>query len=985
MSKQSRDKAVRNLNKGVSLIEKGLDAEALETLELAERQARESDMPGIYISVLRTYADLLFSMVQDDAAFEKYKIAAVIDNELATRGYKNFEQRAGIFGNLGIIQEKKGSRDEARTCYEISVQAYDKILGSDMDNMTLRSNAASTLNNLGALLAEDEENEAAQKNFEKALRILRERPELTARATALQFKIATILENIINLETATSSTRVSEEEHKQLVDTYRSIIDIDPTEFYKERLAFALISYADVLNAAGRGPEAKSLYEEAQEIQQQFADENEEYITVMGINEDTSEKEQSYASVGLPVNEEIVCDMGTANVATGSVEETEDMVAQKMCADEDEQYTAEEDFVRAEDILELDASPRLSDDGRPVDMGAVELTTVASTTQEKNEAEAFTSLTEDIKGCAKDRLMDSLHKLQKALEEDPDNARTRADAILVLRELNTVMEEEETSEQKIRDYEHVVRLCELLQNAVPSNMTYGLNLAFALDIRGKMLAELHDDSRALHDLISATDIVLDLLHEDVHDEMYMLSARTIIDDLRQFSTLLSIRRLRATAYIALIDALNRFKEITGGGTIRESSSSGSSVDKDIDNRDMADMLALTGRLLLDEGERTKALEYLEKAAAMYGNLGGEGDHRSKQAATLRSAADILLETKEWGKSLDIYFNLCALEPSVKGHRDKADSIILSMERNPGNAGNRSALIGEYEKLLNAREKLVSIDADLRYLQNMIDLKEELANLLIDGGDISKGLGIYLKLLAFDGKNPQYRLKVMRVLDRSKTSVPEMEDAGQKGRAYETMLQIYEKLAETDAENIYIKKDRVAVMESMAMLLDEQGSMQEARAYYEKALTLCSNLAIKELPGSFWQERTASLGCKLGALLGEMGEVEEARSIFESAFMDYQAILDEDEHNISCQQGVAFILNNLGYFLLEEGELQRAKTLYENALKRYATILEEEPDNMAYRENAACTLNNLGYIFEQMGKEPDALWMYEKAKELSQGQ
>lgn len=877
MSKQSRDIAVRHLNKGVSLIEKGLYADALHALELAEISAEDAGSPDIRASVLQTHADLLLSAGREEEAFERYRAAADINDELLAGGRVDNELRAGIYSNLAGILEKRGSREEARKSYDISVQAYDKLLGSDINNMTYRSNAASTLNNLGALLAEEGEEEAAQKSFEKALRILRESPEDAARAATLQLKMATILENLLNLESSSSPGGISEEKHRQLVDTYRGIIRMDPTTLYQERLAFALTGYADALAAAGKTEDAEALYSEAHDIQQSLAEEN--------------------------------------------VEDTDNI---------------------------------------------------------KNTPSGNTSPAPDADPASKpeytkERLINTLLSLQQALEEYPEDLEYRSRTISALRELNEMADEEEEFREKLRIHEYILNTCEALQKVDPANMSYQMNLAFALDIRGKILEGTGERTAAMEDFIRASDISLEALGEDASDEIFLSGARSIIDDLRHLAGSYGDIGKRVRAYQTVIGKLESLADIV--------------PDDDDTRKEIAGLLEETGNLMSDAGMQAQAAEYFERAASMYGLLKhddeGGREYADKQACALEAAGDIVFSKKDHHKALDIYFRLCELGPSVKRHREKVDSILLCLEREPLNAGSRESLISEYEKILAMRERLVALEPDnLRYFQNMRDLREEIANLLIEEGRPAEGLGIYLKLLAGEGKTSQYRLKVTRMLDKMKKIIPEIEDFEQMIKAYDMTLRIYEKLAEMNPENVFIGKDSATILESMAELLDKNEYMEEAKNYYETALSSYEELASYNPSDLHYMEKTASLRRRLAALLTDMGRIEEARTLFETSFMQYQDLLEGDRHNTEYQQSAAYILNNLGYFLLEEGEFERAKVLYENALKRYAIILEEEPENQSYKESAACTLNNLGYILENMGKENDALWMYEKARELS---
>src|SRR6056297_616414 len=108
MSKRERDMAVRHLNKGVSLIERGYYEDAQEELSEAELHAKEANAPEILASVLQTYADLLYSNGLENEALTRYYQAVDSLSEGKTTFYMNKGQLAGMFSNMASILELKG-------------------------------------------------------------------------------------------------------------------------------------------------------------------------------------------------------------------------------------------------------------------------------------------------------------------------------------------------------------------------------------------------------------------------------------------------------------------------------------------------------------------------------------------------------------------------------------------------------------------------------------------------------------------------------------------------------------------------------------------------------------------------------------------------------------------------------------------------------------------------------------------------------------
>jgi tetratricopeptide (TPR) repeat protein len=266
MSKRARDMAFRHFNKGVSLIEKGLHEDALETLQQAEEQANEADSPQIQIAVLQTYADLLFAHDKKEEALNRYLAASDILEK--NPNYMSLEQKANMFSNMALALENAGKKEEAREKYKISAQNYRELIKEETSSASHISNAVSTLNNMGALLAEIGRNGEALDTLEEAFN-LHERATGSNEETEYQQKRATILENLLNIPLDDTSG-IEEERYMELLEQYA---EINANNKGSLKMSTALRNIAHMREKEGNTDAAFMKLEEALEIvSKQFDD-----------------------------------------------------------------------------------------------------------------------------------------------------------------------------------------------------------------------------------------------------------------------------------------------------------------------------------------------------------------------------------------------------------------------------------------------------------------------------------------------------------------------------------------------------------------------------------------------------------------------------------------------------------------------------------------------------------------------------------------
>ncbi|WP_407354823.1 tetratricopeptide repeat protein [Methanolobus sp. WCC5] len=263
MSKRARDMAFRHLNKGVSLIEKGLNEDALEILEQAEEQAMEAESPEILVAVLQTYANLLFSLGKNEEALKRYLAASDILEK--NPEYLESDQRSEMFSNMAMVLESQGKQEDAMKKYELAALEYGGLLKREKTDTPIISNAVSTLNNMGALLAEMGKCNEAWNTFQEALDLHETLDPGKTDETEYRRKKRTILANMLNIPPGAFADREEyEEKYTGSLKMYLVQAWDEPAEL--SRIIASLTDLSITLEKEGQKDAAFLKLEEALEI-----------------------------------------------------------------------------------------------------------------------------------------------------------------------------------------------------------------------------------------------------------------------------------------------------------------------------------------------------------------------------------------------------------------------------------------------------------------------------------------------------------------------------------------------------------------------------------------------------------------------------------------------------------------------------------------------------------------------------------------------
>lgn len=872
MSKRSRDMAVRHLNSGVSFIEKGLYADAILTLEQAETDAREAESPEILAGVLQTYADLLLSEGREEEAIEKYTEAEKIIIKLSGKGYAVTEQLAGIYSNVAPVLEKRGERAEARDKYEASVSNYENLLVNDRNNVTYRSNAVSTLNNLGALLAEDREYEAAKNSFQKALDIMERSPDDVKESVTFQFRIATVLGNLLDLENDSGQIEGTEEKYGQLVETYRKTVRMDPLEeSYKERLSIALVTYGDRMAVAGNKDESRDMYKEALDILEKLSDEKEDERQYGLIKADILKKLASYFA-------EKKYHESAKNNLIKALELLEKLLAQDPSNPENRARTVAiladlNDLVENEEASEA----KLACYGL-IERLAVKLLNINPTSLPYRLNVAFS---QNIKGSiladlnrkdeAASELTKAIDNAMEILQIDTDDTYLHAASSLI-DDMGLFADRMKNREERLRIYGIVLNRLEELADIYPEETSIKADIADLLEKISKTMVEKKNFHEVEFILGEAAAIYDHLLSIEPGNDNYSTKLSSVLMSMGEVYSEMKNQEKALETYLRLFRMATEDKE--HGGKLDAILTELETEPLHADNKDT--MLAEYEKLLAIR----KELQEAEPDNAQY----------QRNLAGLRERiAYLLLEMGRSDEGLDILCSQLSSQSQSPYNRkviDTLEKFRLSIPKK----SDTEEMIKDYGLLLETYGKLIVMGlADVHIREERAEVLEKLALLNDENGSIENAKSNY-----------EYALSAYAELRSSAPSeMPALIKTG----------------------NLKCR---------LASLLTDMGNMKDAEQMFRSAFDDYQELLEYEPSNISYQENAAYILNNLGYLLLEEGLFREAKPLYENALKMYVHILDADPENMACKTNAACTLNNLGYILENIGRENDALWMYEKA-------------------------------------------------------
>ncbi len=811
MSKRARDMAFRHFNKGVSQIEKGLHEEALHNLRKAEEHVKETDSLPIKVAVFQTYADILFSHDRKEEAIERYLDAAkIIDKDPE---HMPLEQRANMFSNMALALEGVNRIEEAIERYQLAKNNYMKLVENEPANTSYISNAVSTLNNMGALLAEIGDNKEAFITFEESLKLQESLMESGARKKEDQNKRTTILENLLNVP-FDETIDISEEKYGKLLEAYHS--EINERDTSSVMLPLVIHNYAKLLETKGEKHSAFSKLEEALGIVSKQLDEepdnsNSRKITInilkdmnrLLVNEENEEKLLDKYELILSISRKILAaepdntsfqlnvafsldiignllkGSGRLDEALLKIKESSDIVMQVLETEHDDDETLKAGLSITEDMLQI-----------------IELL------DEETKLDIYTDFGERIKSLSRENLEFGL------IRADVCN---KTGEILAGNKKFT--EALESFEQALSIYDTVKhatgddsKLNDVLENKARSQFELGLYDEALLNYMKLIKAGISDSRYA-----DRIDEIL-LAKEKKADNTGNLELLE-----KEYEMILEIR----TELLGLVPDDNgknaaRIKEIQekqadlmlASGRSKESLELFEQLQENEGNdRYLSKIMSVLEKIKIDAGKGSAAeeLQMLQFLLSSYNNLVEKFPDKisllSSRASVIDNIAYILSE---------------------KGENEEAEYMC------------KYALDSYYE--------IAELDPEQSYpVERIAALHSRIAEIAFSMGDADEAkaryetsIRTYRSLIESDSAGITHRLDHAGVLDGMGSFFLNMGMYREAKNCYESALRSYAKIMEQEPDNLSYRSNVTITLENLGYVLELMGRKDDAQWMYENA-------------------------------------------------------------------------------------------------------------------------------------------------------
>ncbi|WP_370575053.1 tetratricopeptide repeat protein [Methanomethylovorans sp.] len=863
--------AIRYLNKGVSLKEKGLHVEALEDLKKAEEHSWGASSPALLATVMQNLGELLEIMGDEEEAFEQYSLAVEKLERLVEANPSFKEQLATTLSKFGSMLVDRGKKEEGRANYEKAIILYRELRRGNPKNVQIRSNMISTLNNLGALLADMGQGAEAQWKFEKALKMLDDKQCAAENYTHCFEKKAMVLENLANLLIENGELEKAREKLENVLNIYFSLLDQGHmTEIYQARVALVLNRMAHLLVSLNRKEEALQsytslvqMYGELTKLQPENAEMSMECAEVLssmaGLLEGIHKENEAITRYeeALDILKDIQGSKEPFNsysiIISIKLNLGKLLVSQERVA---------EGLGKLEEGIELISLSSEEKDLQTIDLGYSSLIQICEQLSE-NLDYGDTELFEMLLG---------MHSKLREFNSAPEGLLCKARIIEALGRAQLNGGKKEIAISKLTE---AIDLYTELTNTGDHSSEIA-KLSDLIEANMSCITDADEPESVSCEMIEA------LKEEAPKPET--IADNGIIMDTQERLADLALDKGRYE------QAFDLYLEIYSADNSRESLLKKAA---DVLGKLEADM-----HLNKRSGSILKDMEFLVKGYVVLADIEpSNSEHRRNLAAIEKEMGKVLLDTgyvdearQRLGQALDNYLLLMTM-PGNKHHL-KGMYIVLK---------DLSALlptIGDKEKELHCQERICKSYSLMCELDPQdAGLVEELANSLDHQASL---------LASLDRKTDAYEL-LNQALDK-----------------YELLYQL---------ESSYKHAGKAAVaMNNMGTMLARMGRKEEAKQMLEDALRIYNYLLDQEPDNSEHMVHAACTLDNMGTLFANMDRLEDAKHMYQSALQMYMDVTGVNPNDTSYNEYAALTMENLGAVLERMGRRDDAKWMHDNAKK-----------------------------------------------------
>ncbi|WP_445476331.1 tetratricopeptide repeat protein [Methanococcoides methylutens] len=924
MSKRSNDMALRNFNKGMSLLNDGQQEDALECLMKAETDARNAGSPGLLVNVLQAIGGIMESDGMVGKAIDMYSEASGMLEDMADSDPSFVEHKALALSKTASLLTEQGDSLEAIPFFEKAVASYDKLLAKEPRNAAYCSGATSALNDLATILAETGNNEKAKEMFGKALKLSGKMVVLDPLNRENSTKALMIQANLANLLYEMGLMQDARLNLERAFDGYSGIMDDDPSNsILREQSLDLLENLVNALMATGEYDSAKERIHELVELLPRDATDAPSFsgkvsdifmrLTKLASRraaenmlDDTRSIFESSITVILKLLEEEPDNGIYLDIFRNILLEMEKLLALES---PDAEKESDYDFLISmyEKLCQMD----------PADLSC--RTKIATLYDEKGSFLMNAGMVEK----AIDMYSEALGMLGDIPDQDPSFAKHKA---LAMSKKASLLLEQGDVLNAIPFFEKAVASYDKLLAEEPGNAAYCSGAASALNDLAIILAGEGNNEKAKEMFEKALELSDKMVVLDPLNKSHSTSALTIRANL---ANLLYEMGLMQDARLDLERVFD------GYSVLMEDDPSNSTLCEQ-----SVELLEKLVNALMTIGEYDSAKERLCKLVELLpGAKANDPDFSGKvsdifmrltKLASRRADENMLGDTRSIHEtSIIAILKLLEKEPDNGIYLDIFRNILLEMEQLLTMDSLDAEKEADYNFLISMYGKLCQMDpADLSYRTKIATLYDELGTFLMDAGMVEKAIDMYSEASGMleDMADPDPSFEEHKALAICKTAslLTEQGDVVKAIPFFEKAVASYDKLLAKEPGNDAYCSGAISAMNDLATILAEEDDNEKAKGMFEKALELSGKMVALDPLNRYNTTKNLTIRTNLANLLYEMGLMHDARLNLEFAFDVYSEFMKDDPSNSMLHEHSLELLEKLVNALMIIGEYDSAK-------------------------------------------------------------
>ncbi|MCD4808093.1 MAG: tetratricopeptide repeat protein, partial [Methanococcoides sp.] len=946
MSQRSKDMALRNFKKGMSLLDAGQQKDALEVLLVAEKQAKDADSIDLLINTLQSVAEIMESGGELDAALERYIEASELLDDLAKSDPSFVEHKALVMNKVATLLVNKGDIEHAGPFFEETVKAYDKLLSKEPNNVVNCSSASSALNDAATILAEIGQQKDAKERFERALKLSTKLIVLDPLNNSNGVKALTIQTNLANLLYDMGLLEDARANFESAYGGYSGLLKNDTSDHsFRDHIIDILEKQVHVLlDMQEYDASSKKLHELLDMLQSLAKDEPRflEEITdsILGL----VELARDNAGRGMLADARSRYEFTLTVLMDLIMDEPDNAnflpMVRTILTDMEDLLENDNDV----DEIEVDLNFLISMYEKLSILDTSDLS-YATKISELNDRMVHLLIGAGRFDDVRAKAALTLDDLMDLIQDDPKNVNLLSMIREMLDDMESLLDTNLDVNEHKSNLNTLIYMYENLSDIYPSDVSYVTKIS---DLDNCMIRHLINAGR-LAEARSKSDstlyVLMDMMHEDPTNVTFLPMVLTILNDMES----LLETDMDASKQESNLNALISIYEM-------------------LSNIDPSDF-----------SHHVKIAVLNERMGRFLMNAGRLDDARSRYGSTLNVLTKLIKEEPDNVNFLSIF-----------------RTIVNDMESLFEMSTDESEKVSELNVLISIYENLSILDpSDPSHNVKIAELNERVGNLLMNAGRLDaarakydSALTVLMDLIQVDSDNVTFHSMFRTLLaDMEHLLTIDCADS-EKEFDINVLISMYEKLSQLYPSDTSHHVKIAQLDQRMGNVLMNSGRLSAARSKYESTFNVLMDL-INEDPGNVtFLSMVRTIVTDMEALIKMNDDDSEKEYVFNVLISMYEKLSALDPSDLSYPAKLAELNEGMIILLINAGRLADARSKYDSTLYVLMDLLQKESDNVTFLSMIRTILSDMEYLLETYSSDTEKedelnvlISMYEKLSTL----